>query len=176
MAGKKGGQKADKSGHRPKALPDSEVAEILFYAETHTTKETAEKFRVSERSVRRYRADEKGGACPEVTRLVRVEREALLVRNRDLICETVDKALRELQSRFGKLSDKDLIDAIDKVGALRVTQEALNGNRDEPADAAEQGPGAEAHAGAASGGPPPAPRGPAIGATGAAGTGGSPVH
>lgn len=140
------GHKADRKGRRPKATDPEEIAQILEYARIHDTAEAAEKYGVSVRTIRRWRSKVRSGDSPDVAALVTAQRKETYRRSADLICDTVDQLLRELQLRKEKLSNDELISAVEKVGQLRVQRDALNPHV-EPAHADQPDEGAEAGGG-----------------------------
>lgn len=145
------GQKAAKRGRRPKATDPYELAAILEYARLHDDAKAAEKFGISARTIRRHRKAMQEGQAPETAKLVLEQRKAIATRSADLICDTVDQLLIELQSRKAKLSNGELIEAVEKVGGLRISRDALtdHGSNAQPANADQPHPDAEADGGEA---------------------------
>jgi len=159
----------------PKATDPEEQAAILAYAKLHTTQEASEKFGISSRSIERWRSDVNNGRAPKLAALVEAARKEANRRNADLICETTDQLLIELQSRKTKLSNEELIDAVEKVGNLRVSRDALNPHG-EPASTDQPGSSTAASGSADPGGTVRTPGSPGAGESAAAPVGQTEVN
>ena len=125
-----------KRGRKPKVIDHGEIASILAYASLNDDKAAAAEFKVSARTIQRWRADLRAGKSPEVAKLVAKQRELALGRNGDLLVETFDKALQALQKKLDSdaLPGKELIEACKMLGELRQDRDFLNDGEPTPAD------------------------------------------
>jgi len=118
---------------RPTTRTDpEEQAAILAYSKLHGTPKAAEKFGISTRAVERWRQQMRAGKAPELAALVEAQRAEQAKRHGDLIFEATEDLLQELRERRGKLTNSELIEAVDKVGRLRLERDFMR-DSEEPA-------------------------------------------
>jgi hypothetical protein len=120
------GQRTTGGVRKPKALEPDEMAEILAYAQLQGLKSAGERYGISERTIGRWRKDLKEGRRPELSKLVDLQRAEAATLRKDRIGETLDLMLVELQSRRTSMTPSELIDAVEKVGELRVTRDVFS--------------------------------------------------
>lgn len=115
-----------------KAIDPAELAVILAYGDRHGDKAAAEKFKVSHRTLQRYRAAVREGKAPELAKLVTDQKAVALERCQDLLTETYEAALRRLQAVLPNASPREVIGAVKIVGELHMTRNALEGDDEQP--------------------------------------------
>lgn len=124
--------KKPRRGRRPKVVEPNEIAAILAYASLHDDKAAAGQFKVSPRTIQRWRSALRAGSLPEVAKLVATQRTEAIERNQDLLVETLDKFLRQLQTKVEGFTNEELIDGCKMLGELRQGRDFLNEDVDGP--------------------------------------------
>jgi hypothetical protein len=110
-----------KQGRPPKSVDQAEVAAILAFAALHTDEAAAKQYRVSVRTIQRWKLAVKEGNRPEVAELVAQNKRTALEAHSDLLDETFEVALKALQD---KLKDPAAGNTLRQVaGALKIAGE-----------------------------------------------------
>lgn len=161
-----------KPTHKVRKGDTKQEAAILAYAAEHGVGAAAEKFSVSRRSIQRMRGRAESGEAPKVAELVEEARERAIKRHEDLLANTLEQGLKQLQKRYETIESKDLIKALEMLGEMQVKRDYLKDDVEEPTRRDSAAAGAATAQGVAPGGADRAP-GAAHGAPG--GRGASPA-
>lgn len=110
-----------KQGRPPRSVDTTEVAAILAFADLHTDEAAAKQYRISVRSIQRWKLAVHKGDRPGVAELVAENKRVVLEKNSDLLDETFEVALTALQE---KLKDPNAGNTLRQVaGALKIAGE-----------------------------------------------------
>lgn len=122
-------------------MDPAELAVILAYGDRHGDKAAASNYKVSERTLQRYRLAIREGRAPELAGLVAKQKGKAVERCLDLLTETYEIALKRLQAVLATTeSTREVTEAVRVVGELQLTRKALG---DDDADGSARS-GAEA--------------------------------
>lgn len=125
------------------------VAAILAEANVAGDAATAAKFKVGERSIRRWRHRAETGDWPALAELTGKLRDAALDRCIDLLQDVYETALRQLKSKIPDASYREVLDTVTATGELKTLKDQLGenvpvqGNGQGSAGQAAQGTGRE---------------------------------
>jgi len=142
----------------PKALDVGELAVILAHADRHGDKATQKQFGISRRTLQRYREAIRAGRAPELAQLVTDQKKAALQRCSDLLSETYEMALKQLQTTLPSATVREAVGAVKILGELRLTSKGLGLDDKQPGDSGE-GESPQADGGRDPGAPAAGPRG-----------------
>jgi hypothetical protein len=113
-------------------MDPAELAVILAYGDRHGDKAAAERYKLSHRTLQRYRAAMREGRAPELSKLVTHQKGAAVERCLDLLTETYEVALKRLQEVLPNAEPREVIGAVKIVGELCLTRNALQGEHEQP--------------------------------------------
>lgn len=102
------------------------VATILAYAAKETVVAACERFKVADRSVRRYKAKVEAGQWPEVAKLLEEMKREAAERCGDLLTEAYEVSLRRIIDLGKTLSPEQAIRAAEVFGQLKITKDVLS--------------------------------------------------
>lgn len=105
--------------HKPKTPSDPEVAEILAYADKETNAAAAEKFGVSDRTIRRWKSRVESGKWPAMADLVRQLKTAAIERCKDLLADVYETSLRLLKDKMPTATYRELLETVVETGGLK---------------------------------------------------------
>jgi hypothetical protein len=133
-----------------KAMPDdAERAIILSHAATFGVGSAAKEFKVSRRTIERYRADIRAGNNPKLAALVATESERAKERNRSKLHRALDAFLDRAIELAPKADVSKTLEGVTRIGDLVTKRQVFFG--DDELDGRD--PGASPHEGAGSGVP-----------------------
>lgn len=118
----------------PKALEPGELAVILAHAERHGDRATQKQFGISRRTLQRHREAIRDGRAPELAQLVADQKKVALARCSDLLTETYELALKQLQTTLPNATVRESVGAVKILGELRLTGKGLGLDEQQPGD------------------------------------------
>lgn len=122
MTAKKKRPRSNNSG----VADDYRKAQILSHAATLGTVAAAKEFGVNRKTIQRYRAELASGKNPELSRLVRIERETTAERSRSKIQKALDAMLDRTIELAPTMTAEEAIHGVDKVGNLATARQVMN--------------------------------------------------
>lgn len=132
-----------------KQIDPAELATILAFGDRHGDKKAAAEFKVSLRTLQRYRAAVRDGKMPELAELVAQQKRAAVERCSDLLAETYEKTLRRLQEVLPQAQPREVIGATKIVGELMITRDVLRSDHEQQLGPDRQSPEAQGDPGEA---------------------------
>lgn len=135
-----------------RGMPDDEDrAAAVSFAVSHGVRLAAEQFRVSERTIKRWKRQAESGRDPDLARRVKAEERERIRRRRDLLdqlFEVVARRALELAKQSNDL--REIANLLEKVGNLRLSRDALADDDGRDRDTGEDPPPTENPEGPAS--------------------------
>lgn len=148
-------KRARKKRVSPGRLRDAQrVAAILAEANAVGDRAAAAKFKVGERSIRRWRARAETGEWPELAQKATELRAVVARRNEDLVVSLHKQALQALKTKVeaDQATVRELIDmAVETAGIIQAAR-ILGGDSGGPGESAGKGPASAAAGGSGAGG------------------------
>lgn len=123
---------------------DADRAAAVAFAVTNGVRLAAEQFRVSERTIKRWKREAETGKDPELASRVRAEAREAIRRRQDLLDQLFEVTARKAMAMVvSETSLREVTNLLKEVGELRITRGALGmdgsvGRRDD-----SEGPEAE---------------------------------
>lgn len=132
---------------------DADRAAAVAFAVTNGTRLAAEQFKVSERTIKRWRKQAETGADPQLADRVRAQDRERIRRRTDLLDQLFEVTARKAMSMVeSETSLREVTNLLEKVGELRLTRDTLAGDENGRTSDDREGPeAAEAQGRAGSG-------------------------
>lgn len=129
-------ERAKPRGERPpKKIGLLEQSSILAYGDLRTDLDAAKRFKVSPRTIARWRRELRRGQLPELAELVTQAKLKAAEKHGDLLDSGFEAAVTRIKRLLPKATIEEAIKAAETLGDLKITRDMFGGGHASPATA-----------------------------------------